>query len=67
MKEFIEKLVTKLEKDNRIGRKSFEAVIENINQLAEEYKDKDCSKCTRRTFYQQGYKDAERNFMNKRK
>lgn len=39
MKEFIEKLVTKLEKDNRIGRKSFEAIVENINELAKEYKD----------------------------
>ena len=37
MKEFIEKLVTRLEKDNRIGRKSFEAIVENINELAEEY------------------------------
>lgn len=36
MKEFIEKLIIMLEKDNRIGRKSFEVVIENINQLTEE-------------------------------
>lgn len=38
MKQFIEKLITRLEKDNRIGRKSFEAITENINELAEEYK-----------------------------
>jgi hypothetical protein len=38
MKEFIENLIGRLEKDNRIGRKSFEAIVENINELAEEYK-----------------------------
>lgn len=38
MNEFIERLVTRLEKANRIGRKSFEAIVENINELAEEYK-----------------------------
>lgn len=36
-------------------------VMRIINELAEEYKDKDCSQCSRRKFYQQGYEDARNN------
>ena len=39
----------------------FKKSIEIANQLAEEYKDKDCSKCSRRSWYQKGYADAEKN------
>ena len=47
MQEFIEKLIGRLEKDNRIGRNSLFAFIEIINQLAEEYAEcyKDCEQC----------------------
>ena len=38
-----------------------EECFEIVNQFAEEYKEKDCSKCSRRSWYQKGYADAERN------
>lgn len=38
MKEFIEKLIEKLIRDKRIGRKTFEAIIEDIKEVSEEYK-----------------------------
>lgn len=38
MKEFVEKLIERLMKDKRIGRMSFGATVEIVNQLAEEYK-----------------------------
>jgi len=41
MKEFIEKLIGRLMKDKRIGRMSFEATVEIVNQLAEEYNGND--------------------------
>lgn len=37
MKEFIDKLIEILEEDIRIGRKSFEVVVEIVNELAEEF------------------------------
>lgn len=39
----------------------WDKATEIVNQLAEEYKEKDCSKCSRRSWYQKGYADAERN------
>lgn len=36
--------------------------IKIVKKLAEEYKDKDCSECSRRKFYQQGYADAEKEY-----
>lgn len=55
MKEFIEKLITRLEKDNRIGRKSFEAIVDDINQLAESHH----IHCEQE--YMKGYEDARKN------
>lgn len=40
---------------------AYDNAISIVNQLAEEYKEKDCSKCSRRSWYQKGYADAERN------
>lgn len=62
MKEFVEKLIGRLEEiDRKTFRISPKDAIEIVNQLAEEYKEKDCSKCSRRSWYQKGYADAERN------
>ena len=36
MQRFVEELTGRLEKDNRIGRKSLEAFLEIVNQFAEE-------------------------------
>ena len=55
MKQFIEKLITRLEKDNRIGRKSFEAIVDDINQLAESHH----IHCEQE--YMKGYEDARKN------
>lgn len=38
--------------------------IKIVKKLAEEYKDKDCSECSRRKFYQQGYEDAKKEYIN---
>lgn len=51
--------------DNKLQNRleTIDNVIEIVNQLAEEYKghkDKDCSKCSRRSWYQKGYADAEK-------
>lgn len=81
MKEFVEKLIGRLEnriKYNELCHKEFpnakmnftyevqinayKNAIEIVNQLAEEYKEKDCSKCSRRSWYQIGYADAEKKF-----
>ena len=78
MKEFVEKLIGRLEElgwvfadyypdgtaINRKRKKSvaYDDVISIANQLAEEYKDKDCSQCSRRSWYQKGYADAEKKF-----
>lgn len=72
MKEFVEKLIGRLEEliehyhcfeedyfKGRIMGYVDSKII--VNQLAEEYKEKDCSKCSRRSWYQKGYADAERN------
>lgn len=32
--------------------------------VEKEYKDKDCSKCSRRSWYQKGYADAEKKFAD---
>ncbi|MBQ2398051.1 MAG: DUF551 domain-containing protein [Bacteroidales bacterium] len=40
---------------------AYDNAIEIVNQLAEEYEEKDCSKCSRRSWYQKGYADAEKN------
>lgn len=76
MKEFVEKLIGRLEENtiydkqaigfiNKYGRGigfiSKNKAISIVNQLAKEYKEKDCSKCSRRSWYQKGYKDAEKN------
>lgn len=73
MKEFVEKLIGRLEEEhekciNRYGVVGGNApaievkqCIEIVNQFAEEYKEKDCSKCSRRSWYQIGYADAEKN------
>lgn len=42
MKEFIDKLIGRLMKDERIGRTSFESTVKIINELAEEYKNECC-------------------------
>lgn len=42
MQKFIEKLIERLERDTRIGRKSCEAIVEDINQFAEEYNNDFC-------------------------
>ena len=50
---------------NALGYKNaIEAAIEIVNQVTEEYKDKDCSKCSRRSWYQIGYADAEKKYGN---
>lgn len=67
MKEFVEKLIGRLEEekeaysDTTYYALGVGSVIKIVNQLAEEYKEKDCSKCSRRSWYQKGYADAERN------
>ena len=71
MKEFVEKLIGRLEEYptysfgvSLLNTQEYIKVsdlIEIVNQLAEEYKEKDCSKCSRRSWYQKGYADAERN------
>ena len=75
MKEFVEKLIGRLEEEiswyethgcnedlkrGIIGANRH--AISIVNQLAEEYNNKDCSKCSRRSWYQKGYKDAEKKF-----
>ena len=92
MKEFIDKLIDRLEKEKSEAVASiviwaYSKVIRIVNELAEEYvktpapdhpipidtqqyiaeleykvKDKDCSKCSRRSWYQIGYADAEKKF-----
>ena len=70
MKEFVEKLIGRLEEEKESAKKrnafdsevSYRCAIEIVNQLAEEYKGKDCSQCSRRSWYQKGYKDAEKKF-----
>lgn len=75
MKEFVEKLIGRLEEYKtkayvtgftnspyEFGAcNGMNSAIEIVNQLAEEYKEKDCSKCSRRSWYQKGYADAEKN------
>ena len=39
---------------------AYEDAIKIINQLAEEHIEKDCSKCSRRSWYQKGYADAKK-------
>lgn len=67
MKEFVEKLICGLEElthDNPMVTNNYilrNDAISIANQLAEEHKEKDCSKCSRRSWYQKGYADAEKN------
>ena len=51
----------------RVGKKQTQGFgfgvrssVEIVNQLAEEHKDIDCSKCSRRSWYQKGYADAKK-------
>ena len=80
MKEFVEKLIGRLEEyqENNTFCKSeddyelgifntCEKAIEIVNQLAEEYNNKDCSQCSRRSWYQKGYADAEKKFAEEYK
>ena len=81
MKQFIDKLIERLEEEKEIAEKEMEEcifkalpyhdstegrviginnAISIVNQLAEEYADKNCSECTRRKWYQIGYADAEK-------
>ena len=66
MKEAFEKIIERLEESTNytiMCGKHFTTVnraIEIVNQVAEEYKDRDCSKCSRRSWYQIGYADAEK-------
>ena len=68
MKEFIEKLIGRLEEekeaysDTTYYALGVGSAIKIVNQLAEEYNTKDCSKCSRRSWYQKGYADAEKKF-----
>lgn len=72
MKEFVEKLIGRLEKERAKGiydsdnvitvKDAYRKSIKIVNQLAEEYNNEDCSKCSRRSWYQKGYKDAEKKF-----
>ena len=89
MKEFVEKLIARLEekfkynseqaeiwrngsdkdaffrekKDLYMDRaNTYGEVMRIAKQLAEEYNNEDCSKCSRRSWYQKGYKDAEKKF-----
>lgn len=75
MKEFIDKLIGRLEEHCSVSNEichcdgccsecDFRASIEIVNELAAEYKDKDCSQCSRRKFYQQGYEDAKKEYIN---
>lgn len=73
MNEFIEKLISKLEEEKEGAKRrnafdsevSYSCAISIVNELAEEYKDKDCSKCSRRSWYQIGYADAKKEMINK--
>ena len=72
MKEFIEKLIDRLEERVNVYPSGYGCMsygvravqiseaTEIVNQLAEEYKDIDCSKCSRRSWYQKGYADAKK-------
>lgn len=74
MKEVFEKIIERLEDMTGIqfdgNNESYQLdwcietkrVIEIVNQVAEEYKDRDCSKCSRRSWYQIGYADAEKKY-----
>jgi hypothetical protein len=77
MKKFIEKLIEKFEEEinwyetHGCNEKLKRAIIGAnrhaigiANELAEEYKSKDCSECSRRKFYQQGYEDAKKEYIN---
>ncbi len=66
MKEFIDKLIERMKEYKKQWMDAdyldgIDEIIEIINELAEEYKGKDCSKCSRRSWYQKGYSDAEKN------
>ena len=90
MKEFVEKLIGRLEEEKNKAEERYHKYLDDdnycnlpcvftiadivqdkvevltevkeiVNQLAEEYKEKDCSKCSRRSWYQKGYADAEKN------
>lgn len=71
MKEFVKRLIGRLEEERAKGiydsdnvitvKDAYRKSIKIVNQLAEEYKEKDCSKCSRRSWYQKGYADAEKN------
>lgn len=77
MKEFVEKLIGRLEESkdwieeypctgarcpDEIEIVRLDTIKEIVNQLAEEYNNKDCSQCSRRSWYQKGYADAEKKF-----
>ena len=71
MKEFIDKLIGRLEElktealdkwDGGASHRAYSKAIDIANELAEEYKDKDCSKCSKRLWYQKGYADAEKEY-----
>lgn len=70
MKNFIDKLISELkagrnkECANNVPYIRLCDAISIVNELAEEYKDKDCSQCSRRKFYQQGYEDAKKEYIN---
>lgn len=77
MKEFIEKLNGRLEECEKAPKvespynngwiTACQVMKNAVNELAEEHKDKDCSKCSRRSWYQIGYADAEKKFVEEHK
>lgn len=80
MKEFVDKLIERLEEEYNQAEKdmglsdtyneasycdgrmvAYKKAKYIVKALAEEHKDKDCSKCSRRSWYQKGYEDAKKN------
>lgn len=79
MKEAFDKIIERLEEQqeeyiedyNRYGDGEdyrisliYDRAIRIVNQVAEEFGSKDCSKCSRRSWYQIGYADAEKKCGN---
>ena len=73
MKEFVEKPIEMLEdthiwnEENQMNIVKLDEAVEIVNQLAEEYNNKDCSQCSRRSWYQKGYADAEKKYAEEYK
>lgn len=69
MEKIVEKLIEKLHEEKEAHSyderyvKGVNASIKIVSQLTERYKDKDCSKCSRRSWYQKGYADAEKKYI----